>query len=413
MNTTPGARRPCVYPFKTPPSISHAYRKALKELGLGYSLRARVEPAGLNPVVHRDFDGPSWAAGEEVMLRLTADFPAAEFILELDVGGRSRLAAAEAAVFVSLGVLPVGRHTLRISAIARGATEDGAIDGSPFAFDFEVFEPSPWADVASERAGFRVLLDPANASLESLLTGHASVSLYGPPGRRVNWRLETIDASGQVAGGGPLTQISLPMGGKAASQLLEIEPGEILAEHRPALNDDGAAGTVVEIFLYDTLAGGAGFSPQMASRGGELFCKALEVMENCPAACDASCYRCLRSFRNRLDHNLLDRKLGAQVLRQVMTGLTPSYSPERAQSSLELLAADLRRQFSDEFDVTITPGSATQAPVSLKRKPTGMVKVNCQPTRSRPRCLVLRRPAADLAQPKASSMRLRILWLAL
>uniref|UniRef100_UPI0025F6E474 DUF1998 domain-containing protein n=1 Tax=uncultured Brevundimonas sp. TaxID=213418 RepID=UPI0025F6E474 len=160
---------------------------------------------------------------------------------------------------------------------------------------------------------------------------------------------------------------------KAASQLLEIEPGEILAEHRPALNDDGAAGTAVEVFLYDTLAGGAGFSPQMASRGSELFCKALEVMEQCPVACDASCYRCLRSFRNRLDHNLLDRKLGAQVLRQVMTGVTPTYSPERAQSSAELLAADLRRQFSDDFEVVLTAGSSTQAPISLTRKSTGKV----------------------------------------
>ncbi len=160
---------------------------------------------------------------------------------------------------------------------------------------------------------------------------------------------------------------------KAASQLLEIEPGEILAEHRPALNDDGAAGTVVEVFLYDTLAGGAGFSPQMASRGSELFGKALEVMEHCPADCDTSCYRCLRSFRNRLDHNLLDRKLGAQVLRQVMTGATPPYSAERAQSSTDLLAADLRRQLSDEYDVVLTAGSVTQAPISLKRKSTGKV----------------------------------------
>lgn len=160
---------------------------------------------------------------------------------------------------------------------------------------------------------------------------------------------------------------------KAASHLLEIEPGEVLAEHRPALNDSGAAGAVVEVFLYDTLAGGAGFSPQMASRGGELFCKALDIMEQCPADCDASCYRCLRSFRNRLDHNLLDRKLGAQVLRQVMTGVTPPYSPERAQSSIELLAADLRRQFSDDFDIATAPGSATQSPISLKRKSTGKV----------------------------------------
>jgi hypothetical protein len=201
-----------VYAFRTPPSISQAYRTALKQLGLGYSLRARVEPIGLNPVVRRDFDGPGWAAGEEVMLRLTADFPAAEFILELDAGGRSRFAAGDTAIFVSLGTLAIGRHTLRVSAIARDTTADATIDVSPVVFDFEVFEPRPWADVASERAGFRVLLDPENASLESVLTGHAAVSLYGPPGRRVNWRLETIDASGQVAVGGPLTQISLPMG---------------------------------------------------------------------------------------------------------------------------------------------------------------------------------------------------------
>jgi MrfA Zn-binding domain len=158
---------------------------------------------------------------------------------------------------------------------------------------------------------------------------------------------------------------------KAASQLLEIEPGEILAEHRPALSDSGAAGSIVEVFLYDTLAGGAGFSPQMASRGSELFCKALEILEECPDQCDASCYRCLRNFRNRLDHNLLDRKLGAQVLRQVMTGVTPAYAADRARSSIDLLAADLRRQFSDDFDIATPVGSATQPPIVMTRRATG------------------------------------------
>jgi hypothetical protein len=88
---------------------------------------------------------------------------------------------------------------------------------------------------------------------------------------------------------------------------------------------------------------------------------------------DASCYQCLRSFRNRLYHNLLDRKVGAQVLRQVMTGVTPPYSPERAQSSVELLAADLRCQFSDDFDIVTAPGSPTQTPIRLKRKSTGKI----------------------------------------
>ncbi|MBN9022973.1 MAG: hypothetical protein J0H08_12945, partial [Rhizobiales bacterium] len=197
--------------FQTPPSISPPYRTALQMLGLGYSLRARVEPAGLSPVSNPGFDGPNWAAGEEIVLRLSADFPAAEFILDLDGDGPSRYAAADEAVFVSLGTLPVGRHSLKVTAVARAGAADCAVDASPAIFDFHVFEPRPWTDVAAERAGFRVLLEPANADLERVLTGQARVLLHGPPGRRVAWRIDTIDASGHVAGGGPLTLIRLPM----------------------------------------------------------------------------------------------------------------------------------------------------------------------------------------------------------
>ncbi|MES2860081.1 MAG: hypothetical protein V4701_01335 [Pseudomonadota bacterium] len=199
------------YFFRTPPTVSAVYRTALQKLGLGHSLRARVEPAGLSPVANVAYDGPSWAAGEDIMLRLSADFPASEFILELDNDRRSRFAATDAAIFVSLGALPVGRHKLRVSTVAKATHPDAGIDISPVAFDFDVFEPRPWTDVASERAGFRVLLDPPNASLESLLTDQAAISLYGPPGRRVVWRLDTVDASGHVVGGGPLVQTRLPM----------------------------------------------------------------------------------------------------------------------------------------------------------------------------------------------------------
>lgn len=199
------------YAFQTPSAISPSYHAALQKLGLGYSLRTRVQPAGLSPTSNPGFDGPNWAAGEEIMLRLSADFPAAEFILDLDDDGRSRFAAADEAIFVSLGALAVGRHTLKVTALTHSRATDSAVDASPAVFDFHVFEPRPWTDVAAERAGFRVLLEPANASLERVLTGQAKVSLYGPSGRRVAWRIDTIDASGHVAGGGPLTLLHLPM----------------------------------------------------------------------------------------------------------------------------------------------------------------------------------------------------------
>lgn len=143
----------------------------------------------------------------------------------------------------------------------------------------------------------------------------------------------------------------------AASRLLEIEAGEILAEYRPALTNDGANGLEVEVFLYDTLAGGAGFSTQLTDRGPALFELALGLLEHCPENCDGSCYRCLRSFRNRLDHGVLDRQLGAQLLRHALHGGYPAYDSGRQRASLALLLNDLRRQYGHdfEFEMLATP----------------------------------------------------------
>ncbi|MEQ8348872.1 MAG: DEAD/DEAH box helicase [Sneathiellaceae bacterium] len=159
---------------------------------------------------------------------------------------------------------------------------------------------------------------------------------------------------------------------KAACRLLEIEPGEILAEYRPALNESGAAGTLVEVFLYDTLAGGAGFSPQLAPRGKELFETALAILEECPENCDTSCYRCLRSFRNKLDHGLLDRFVGAQLLRHVLTGAVASFDRGRARRSLSLLANDLEHQLSGSFEVIRNfDAGDSDSPLILRRKSDG------------------------------------------
>ena len=152
--------------------------------------------------------------------------------------------------------------------------------------------------------------------------------------------------------------------------MLEIEPGEILAEYRPALNDKGAAGSLVEVFLYDTLAGGAGFSPQLAPRGKELFETALAILEECPEQCDASCYRCLRSFRNKLDHMLLDRFVGAQLIRHVLSGAVAPFDRNRAIRSLTLLANDLERQLSGAFAV-IRNFDGNGPPLVLRRKADG------------------------------------------
>ena len=136
---------------------------------------------------------------------------------------------------------------------------------------------------------------------------------------------------------------------KAACRMLEIEAGEVLAEYRPAFTLGGAAGSEVEVFIYDTLSGGAGFSTQIASKAAELFELALNILGECPEHCNSSCYRCLRTFRNKIDHGLLDRKLGEQALRAAMDGEYPKYSDDRIDSSLAVLFKDLDRQLSHSY----------------------------------------------------------------
>lgn len=136
---------------------------------------------------------------------------------------------------------------------------------------------------------------------------------------------------------------------KAGAQILEIELSDIVAEYRPALttNSQGRTGEKVEIFLYDTLPGGAGFSTQLIEQGEKLFQKALEIMESCIEDCDSSCYRCLRAFKNKFEHNLLDRHIGIDFVKFILSGQLPEFNKGRIQKAAIVLLEDLNRNNVD------------------------------------------------------------------
>lgn len=141
---------------------------------------------------------------------------------------------------------------------------------------------------------------------------------------------------------------------KAASLILEIEPGELMAEYRPSLTPEGREGLKAEIFLYDTLPGGAGFASQLVGCGTELFQRALRLVKTCPENCDASCYRCLRSFKNKFEHSLLDRHVAAELIEYLLTGTLPDFDPQRISTATALLYSDLLRQ--GDANVTFEQG---------------------------------------------------------
>jgi ATP-dependent helicase YprA (DUF1998 family) len=156
---------------------------------------------------------------------------------------------------------------------------------------------------------------------------------------------------------------------KAACQMLEIEPGELMAEYRPSLTPEGRDGLKAEIFLYDTLPGGAGFSSQLVDHGLELFTRALTLLNTCPENCDGSCYRCLRSFKNKFEHALLDRHVGAQLFEYLLTGAQAAFDPKRVNDSTALLFSDLARQGYPDFtfQTRVSLGSA-EAPILATAK---------------------------------------------
>ncbi len=161
---------------------------------------------------------------------------------------------------------------------------------------------------------------------------------------------------------------------KAGSQILEIEPGELMAEYRPALTPAGRNGFEVEIFLYDTLPGGAGFSSQLVNRGKELFQRALRLVKTCPENCDASCYRCLRSFKNKFEHSLIDRHVGTELLEYLLTSALHEFDPQRMKNSTSLLYSDLLRQgdggvdFESGVRVTAAGAGHVEVPILATRR---------------------------------------------
>jgi len=135
---------------------------------------------------------------------------------------------------------------------------------------------------------------------------------------------------------------------KAACGRLGLEANELQAEYRPALTPEGRAGLEAELYIYDTLPGGAGFAKRVGEIGLPIFEDALKLLEVCPDKnCDRSCYRCLRSYKNKFEHDLLDRHLGASLLRFVLKDAAPTLSPDRVARSTDLLFEDLDRQGID------------------------------------------------------------------
>jgi hypothetical protein len=103
----------------------------------------------------------------------------------------------------------------------------------------------------------------------------------------------------------------------AASRYLDLDPAEFSTGFR-LVPGDMHEEIRADIYLFDTLSGGAGYSERAGQYLEEIINVALEILEECPGHCSRSCTQCLRYYQNQHWHNDLDRFLGVALLRYLL-----------------------------------------------------------------------------------------------
>jgi ATP-dependent helicase YprA (DUF1998 family) len=120
---------------------------------------------------------------------------------------------------------------------------------------------------------------------------------------------------------------------------LDLDPSEFGAGFRVVPSTAGDQSLHLDVYLYDTLSGGAGYAELAGRHLDEILDGVLALLEDCPAHCDRSCESCLRHYHNQHLKERLDRFVGAQLLRYARSGeLPPEASAAVQASGLEALA---------------------------------------------------------------------------
>lgn len=145
-----------------------------------------------------------------------------------------------------------------------------------------------------------------------------------------------------------------------ASQILEMEPDDLqtllIATEQQTW----------DLYLYDPMPGGSGLLQQVVERWSVILPAMKELLDNCPNACESSCYDCLRTGRNVYWHRFLDRRTAAETLDLYIGQFVQQYElpPQtetrrpgdlRGAHSLEdRLAALLRAAGFDAFETHVS-----------------------------------------------------------
>lgn len=125
-----------------------------------------------------------------------------------------------------------------------------------------------------------------------------------------------------------------------AGRMLDVEFNEIKSGSR-VREDKGK--TYLDIFLFDSLSSGAGYSSAVADNAEELLKTTYEFLKDC--TCEMTCHNCLNHFWNQRQQGLMNRHAAIDVLRWCMWDeLAPAFTSEKVL----MLAKPLKELFKTD-----------------------------------------------------------------
>lgn len=114
-----------------------------------------------------------------------------------------------------------------------------------------------------------------------------------------------------------------------AGKKMDIEFSELITGHRIR---SGNENTYIDIYIYDSLSSGAGYSEHLSDVIEELLLDTLEYLKGCD--CESACYSCLKHYRNQHKHARLDRNAAIDLLKWGINGDLPEALSVYMQSQL-------------------------------------------------------------------------------
>ena len=117
----------------------------------------------------------------------------------------------------------------------------------------------------------------------------------------------------------------------SAGRLLDVEFTDIKSGFRIRHTPDC---TYVDIYLFDNLSSGAGYSAAIADMPAELFDETRKTLSECKNNCDSACQECLKHFWNQQKQIYLNRGIGLWLLDWISYNKLPDPINYSAQKEL-------------------------------------------------------------------------------